>query len=71
MSEADRLAALKFAQCMRTRGLPSFPDPGAPAGSGPALFLRGMEFTPGPGLNPTSPAFKQAATRCGLRLPAR
>jgi hypothetical protein len=71
-SKAQFVAALAFARCMRTHGLPHFPDPLASfsAGSGPIISLRGMMFKPGPGLNPISPAFQQAASRCGVRLPS-
>jgi hypothetical protein len=68
--EAQFQAGLAFARCMRAHGLPRFPDPlaSAPSGSGPIISLRGMMFKPGPGLEPQSPAFGQAASRCGLRL---
>lgn len=69
---AQFTAALAFAKCMRSHGLPHFPDPLATAapGSGPIISLRGMMFKPGPGLDPVSPAFQQAASHCGVRLPA-
>ena len=71
-SKAQFAAALAFARCMRSHGLPNFPDPLAsfPAGSGPIIALRGMMFKPGPGLDPVSPAFRQAASHCGVRLPS-
>jgi hypothetical protein len=70
-TKAQFAAALAFAQCTRTHGLPHFPDPLAsfPAGSGPLISLRGMMFEPGPDLDPRSPGFQQAASHCGLRLP--
>ena len=70
-TKAEFVAALAFAKCMRTHGLPHFPDPLAsfPSGSGPIISLRGMMFQPGPGLDPRSPAFTQAASHCGIRLP--
>jgi hypothetical protein len=70
-SKADYTAALSFARCMRSHGLPNFPDPiaSAPAGSGPIIALRGMMFKPGPGIDPGSPAFQRAASACGVRLP--
>ena len=52
--------------------LPHFPDPlavASPLASGPIISLRGMMFKPGPGLDPQSPAFQEAASRCGLNLP--
>jgi hypothetical protein len=65
------VAALAFAKCMRTHGLPHFPDPLAsiPSGAGPIISLRGMMFEPGPGLDPRSPDFAQAASHCGIRVP--
>ncbi len=44
--------ALKFAECMRSHGVPNFPDPGKPVGS------------PGSGINETAPAFHSAGRRC-------
>lgn len=71
MSEADRVAAVAFATCMRTHGEPDFPDPllTAPTGTEPVLSLRGMLFEVGSGLDPTSPAFQRAASDCGIKLP--
>jgi hypothetical protein len=56
---------------MRANGVPEFPDPAetAPAGTTRVLVLEGMVFALGPGIDPKSPAFRQAATRCGVRLP--
>ena len=71
MSEADRVKAVAFAKCMRTHGEPDFPDPvlTPPSGSTVVLSLRGMQFVAGPALSPRSPAFRQAAGDCGLKLP--
>ena len=71
MTAGERAAALRFAECMRANGQPGFPDPGSrsPAGAHLVLVLHGMVFTPGPGLDPKSPAFRQAASRCGVRTP--
>jgi hypothetical protein len=44
--------ALKFAQCMRSHGVPNFPDPGQPVGG------------PGSGINPQAPGFQSAGQRC-------
>jgi hypothetical protein len=70
-TKAQFAAALAFARCMRSHGLPHFPDPLAsfPGGSGPIISLRGMMFQPGPGLDPQSPAFQRGAAQCGVRLP--
>jgi hypothetical protein len=71
MSESQRLAAFRFATCMRSHGVPQFPDPmlTAPKGAQMVLVLRGMVFAPGPGFNPQTPAFRQAAHACGLTVP--
>ena len=71
----ERAAALAFAKCMRTHGVPGFPDPltiapsSPPAGAVAIISLHGMTFELGSGLNPGSPAFKQAASECGIKLP--
>ncbi len=57
LTEAQRQAAIANAQCMRTHGVPDFPDPTFPAGGG-------IEIQGGPGLNPQSPAFQKAARAC-------
>lgn len=51
-------AALAFAECMRSNGLPNFPDP---SGSG------GFQFRRGSGVDPFSPAFKAAQAKCEKR----
>ena len=74
-SSQDTAAALAFAKCMRAHGVPDFPDPlttapsSPPAGAVAIIDLRGMAFELGSGINPRSPAFQQAATDCGIRLP--
>jgi hypothetical protein len=52
-------AALAFAGCMRANGVPHFPDPRAGGGF---LFHTG-------GVDPSSPAFKAAQTKCKRFLP--
>lgn len=71
MTASQRRAALRFAECMRSHGQPNFPDPtlSAPSGASRVLMLRGMQFALGPGIDPKSPAFRQAASRCGVTLP--
>jgi len=54
--------ALAFANCMRSHGVPSFPDP---AGGGSGIQLGGT------GVNPQSPAFKSARKACGGLAPGR
>jgi hypothetical protein len=60
-SPAVAAAFLKFAGCMRTHGVPNFPDPSSQGG--------GIQITPGSGLNPGSPAFKSAQAQCKKLLP--
>jgi hypothetical protein len=71
MSASARRAAVKFAECMRAHGVPDFPDPSdtPPPGVTRVLALRGMVFALGPGIDPRSPAFAQAAPACGVTLP--
>ncbi len=49
---------LKYSQCMRSHGVPDFPDP-SPAG--------GIHLSSG--MNPFSPAFKAAQANCQKLLP--
>jgi len=58
LSAAKKASALKFAQCMRTHGVPDFPDPRFPPGGGIAIA------TP-PSVTPSSPAFRHAQQACG------
>ncbi|MFZ0042318.1 MAG: hypothetical protein WAK93_13490 [Solirubrobacteraceae bacterium] len=46
---------LQYAKCMRSHGVPNFPDPGAQGG---------IQLTPGSGVNPQSPAFQSAQQAC-------
>ena len=57
LSESQKLAALRFARCMRAHGVPDFPDP---------TFWRsgGQQIVIGPGSS-QSPAFQHAAAACG------
>jgi len=50
----------KFAQCMRSHGIPNFPDPS----SGGAISIG-----PGSGIDPSSPKFQQATAACDKLLP--
>jgi hypothetical protein len=72
MTESQKLAAIAFAKCMRKHGESGFPDPTltAPSGAVRVLVLRGMVFAfTGAGIDPMSPAFRQAAAACGVKLP--
>jgi hypothetical protein len=67
VSASQKAAAIANAQCMRTHGVPSFPDP----------TFSGANITANlGGVNPESPAFKHAAAECqgvggGFRISAR
>ncbi len=52
-------AGVAFAKCMRSHGLPTFPDPSAGGGL----------FRVGAGINPSSPAFKTAQAKCQKLMP--
>ena len=52
--------ALKYSECMRAHGVPSFPDP-QPGG--------GFVFQAGSGVDPSSPAFEAAHAKCQKLMP--
>jgi hypothetical protein len=52
----QRASGLKFANCMRSRGVPNFPDP---------KYFNGGQQVYFPGINPSAPAFQTAAKACG------
>lgn len=52
--------ALQFAQCMRSHGVPNFPDP---------VFSAGRTQLQLKNIDPNSPAFKRAQQACGSLLP--
>lgn len=54
---------VKFSQCMRSHGVPDFPDPSATGQSTPAS-------SQGAGINPNSPQFQAAVSACEQMLPA-
>jgi hypothetical protein len=53
--------ALKYTVCLRSHGVPSFPDPGPEGGIAP--------ITPSSGINPQSPAFQSAEQACAKLNP--
>jgi hypothetical protein len=57
-SASPEQAEVAFSKCMRTNGVPNFPDP--TAGGGLSLPA---------GMNPSSPAFKAAQAKCRKLLP--
>jgi hypothetical protein len=54
-----RAQALAMSRCMRSHGVPNFPDPKFGAGGGIGIQLNGN------GIDPNSPAFKAAQKACG------
>jgi hypothetical protein len=63
----DRAAALAFAVCMRAHGFSGFPDPALTSPrAAMVLVLRGMVFAFSNPIDPKAPAFRRAATACGL-----
>lgn len=67
-SAADRAKALTLARCMRSHGVPQFPDPAftQPRNAQSVLVVRGMLFAMPSSVTPKSPAFQQASRACGL-----
>jgi hypothetical protein len=59
-SSSPEAEALAFSKCMRSHGVPNFPDPRAGGG-----FL----FHTGAGADPSSPAFRSAQAKCKKYLP--
>ena len=57
-------AMLRFAQCMRSHGLPKFPDPSF----GPGGEMR-MTFDKSSGISPNSPTFQAAQKACQGVIP--
>jgi hypothetical protein len=59
-STVSSTQGLKFADCMRAHGVPNFPDP---------ITGGGLQFRPGSGIDPSSPAFQAAQSACSKLLP--
>ena len=56
-AQAEQIASgLKFANCMRSHGVPNYPDP---------KYYNGGQQVYIPGVNPAAPAFQTAAKACG------
>jgi hypothetical protein len=53
-------SGVRFAECMRSHGVPNFPDPSSGGG---------IRIQAGSGVNPQSPAFKAAQAKCAKLLP--
>ncbi len=59
-SSANNSAFVKFAECMRSNGVPNLPDP---TGGG------GIQIPSNSGIDPQSPAFQAARAKCSKLLP--
>jgi hypothetical protein len=72
-TEEQKELAIQQAQCMRTHGVPNFPDPVlTPPTPGPNELIIGRDglfFVFGPGIDPQSPAFQAASKGCGIPIP--
>jgi len=62
--QQDLSQMLKYARCMRSHGLPNFPDP-TTAGGGVSLNLRGS------GIDKRSPQLQSAQKACQSQMPGR
>jgi hypothetical protein len=62
LSTGQRQQFLAYAQCLRTHGAPSFPDP---------VFSGGGVRIGGPGIAFDSPAVKAAVKACRSKLPSK
>jgi hypothetical protein len=67
-----RRGALRMAQCMRSHGVPDFPDPQVtvgPGGHGIGIRIGGPKVGGvAGGIDPSSPAFQKAQKTCGALL---
>lgn len=59
---AMRRKLIAFSQCMRTHGVPDYPDPTFPGSGGAIINPRQANF------NPASPAVQRASRQCGHPL---
>jgi hypothetical protein len=69
---ADVAAKVSISKCMRAHGVSGFPDPTATPPTtqqGNVIAINGAFFVLSPEIDSQSPAFKRAATACGLPVP--
>jgi hypothetical protein len=59
-----RAQALAMSRCMRSHGVPNFPDPTFRTGPGGGGIAIGIHLSPGSGIDPSSPAFQAAQRAC-------
>ena len=53
-----------MSRCMRSHGVPNFPDPTFQSGPGGGVGV-GIKIGNGSGIDPSSPAFQAAQKECG------
>lgn len=66
-------AGLAFSRCMRSHGVPNFPDPNTPGGGfqvNVSGYHSSVSIGNSPGINQQSPAFRAANSACQKLLPA-
>jgi hypothetical protein len=61
-SAAQNAQALQFSQCMRSHGVPNYPDPSTSTGTGAGAVHLNLQGT---GIDMSSPTFQAAAKACG------
>ncbi|MGH9090110.1 MAG: hypothetical protein ACRDZR_01815 [Acidimicrobiales bacterium] len=61
-SAAQSAEALQFSQCMRSHGVPNYPDPSTGTGTGTGAVHLNLNGT---GIDMSSPTFQAAAKACG------
>jgi len=69
-SAKDRQAMLAFAACMRTHGVPDFPDPNFSGGGAGFVVGSGPGANPPADVRPDSPQFQAAMAACKSKMPA-
>jgi hypothetical protein len=67
-TQKNHETALKFASCMRSHGVPNFPDPGSNGGGG-MLVQSTNGYTKVNGVSVNGPAFQSAMQACHSYLP--
>lgn len=68
-SAKDRQAMLAFAACMRTHGVPDFPDPNFSNGGGGFVVQGGGPNDVPADMKPDSPQFQTAFAACKSKMP--
>jgi hypothetical protein len=63
-SAAENTKGLEFSQCMRSHGVPNFPDPITGPTGGQAINLTGL------GIDQNSPTYQAANQACQSNIPS-